>query len=85
MFSLIKRKGSYDERVKLMIETHSTGNTPFLSPARPPPHAPERAPADARPAWSPSPGIRRRTTHGLQTEIPSTRSKSRSLLAISLI
>ena len=36
MFSLIKRKGSYDERVKLMIETHSTGNTPFLSPARPP-------------------------------------------------
>ena len=37
MFSLIKRKGSYDERVKLMIETHSTGNTPFLSPARPPP------------------------------------------------
>jgi len=34
MFSLIKRKGSYDERVKLMIETHSTGNTPFLSPAR---------------------------------------------------
>ena len=36
MFSLIKRKGSYDERVKLMIETHSTGNTPFLSPCSPP-------------------------------------------------